>query len=100
MATITLELFELKNLLQDANELGAKTVLIEFGKIPPFVSQSEAYRLFGEGRVKRWVKEGLIKRKKDGNNTSTVRYDRLELEILAKSNNRLTYLDSEERKQK
>lgn len=97
---ITLQKFELANLLRDASELAVKQYRIERGEEKPFISQSEAYRLFGEGVVKRWVKEGLIKRKKDGNNTSTVRYDRLELEILAKSNNRLTYLDSEERKQK
>lgn len=97
---ITLQKYELANMLRDASEIAVQRYRIERGEERPFVSQREAYRLFGEGTVKRWVQEGLIKRKKDGNKTSTVRYDRLELEILSKSNNRLTYLDSEERKQK
>ncbi len=92
--------FELMNLLRDTAELAVKQYRIEKGEESSFISQREAYRLFGTGVVKRWVQEGLIKRKKDGSATSTVRYDRMELELLARSSNRITYLDSEERKKK
>ena len=86
--------------LRDVADITLKQYRIEKGEEKPFISQREAYRLFGTGVVKRWVQEGLIKRKKDGGATSTVRYDRMELELLAKSSNRITYIDSEERKKK
>lgn len=92
--------FEKKQLLIDVAEIVLKQYRIMKGEESSFISQREAYRLFGTGVVKRWVQEGLIKRKKDGSATSTVRYDRIELEALAKSSNRITYLDSEERKKK
>lgn len=92
--------FEKKKLLIDVAEIVLKQYRIEKGDEKPFISQREAYRLFGTGVVKRWVQERLIKRKKDGSSTSTVRYDRIELEALARSSNRTTYIDSEERKKK
>jgi hypothetical protein len=80
--------YELKNLLIDAVELGYKKALVETGQIKSWVSQREAYRLYGEVTVKRWVDENRITPNKDGENTSKVRYDRMILEILAKSSNR------------
>lgn len=96
--SITLEIYELRDLLRDANELGAVQALVSAGIVPEFISQRESYRLYGKGVVDRWVKEGLIRRHKDGNNTSKIRYSKIELETLAKSNNRLTYLTTNERK--
>ena len=86
---IQIETYELRSLLSDAVELGYKKALQETGQIKPFLSQREAYRLYGEVTIKRWVSEHLIFPDKDGNNTSKVRYDRMKLEILAKSSNRL-----------
>lgn len=96
--SINLQKYELANMLRDAGDYAVRQYRIEKGEERPFLSQREAYRIFGEGLVKRWVREGLIKRRKDGEGTSTVRYDRLELEVLSKSNNRLTYLTTKERK--
>lgn len=98
--SLYLENHELLQIIKDSRRLGRIETLVDLGKTPEFISQNEAYRLFGEGVVKRWIQEGLIKRKKDGNNTSKIRLSRIELQDLAITNNRLTYLDSEERKQK
>lgn len=92
-----LELFELKNLLSDAAEIGSVKTLVDLGVIPATLSKREAYRRYGEGVVKRWIEEGLIKVNKDGNNTSKCRLSRVELEILSRANNRLTYLSTAER---
>lgn len=94
---LNLELYELKNLLCDVSEMASIKVLIELGQIPSFISKREAYRLYGEGVVKRWISEGLIKVQKDGNNTSKCRLSRFELEALSKANNRLTYKTTAER---
>lgn len=80
---------ELRELLKDAAELGGLKALIAAGQIPEMISQREAYRLYGEAAVKRWVSEGLIKRHKDGDSTSKVRYSRIELDTLNRTNNRL-----------
>lgn len=92
-----IEIFELRNLLKDAAELGATKALISVGQIPEMISQTDAYKLYGESVVKRWVREGLVKRHKDGDATSKVRYSRIDLDLLARSNNRATYLPTKER---
>ena len=91
--SITLELFELRNLLADAAELGATRALIHVGQLRPFLSQSEAYKIYGRKLIERWIKEGLIKAEKDGARNSGVRLDRLRLEVLAKSSNRASYFN-------
>jgi hypothetical protein len=90
-----IELFELRRLLTDAVELGAKKALQEAGILKPYLKKSEAYRLYGRGIV-----EGLIKIRKDGNQSAAWRLDRIELEIVAKSLNRHTYLSVGERRKK
>lgn len=92
-----IEFNELRQLLKDAAELGSLKTLIAVGNIPEMISQREAYKLYGEGTVKRWVKEGLVKRHKDGDATSKVRYSRIELDTLNRANNRRTYLSTKER---
>jgi len=57
---IEIELFELRRLLTDAVELGAKKALQEAGILKPYLKKSEAYRLYGRGVVDRWIEEGLI----------------------------------------
>ena len=95
-----IELFELRCLLTDAVELGAKKALQEAGILKPYLKKSEAYRLYGRGIVDRWIEEGLIKIRKDGNQSAAWRLDRIELEVVAKSLNRHTYLSVEERRKK
>lgn len=90
---------EYRNALIDAAELGAKKALEQAGLMRPYMKQREAYRLYGESVVKRWIKEGLLKQIKDGNRTSTVRIDRMQIETLEMTSNRATYLSTNERTQ-
>jgi len=76
------------NLLSSAFELGYKKALEDTGERKTFLSERAAYRQFGEANVKRWVTQNLIEPDQDGQNTSKKRYDRMRLEILAKSSNR------------
>jgi hypothetical protein len=88
---------ELRNLLMDAAELGAKKALINAGKLKPYLKKSEAYRLYGRSVIDRWIEERLITPRKDGDYSATWRIDRIELEAVAKASNRTTYLSVNER---
>ena len=95
-----LELYELKSMLMGAASQGALKALISIGAISPTLSKREAYRVYGEGVVKRWIEEGLLTVRKDGNNTSKCRISRLEIEALSIANNRISYLTTAERHNK
>ena len=90
---------EYRNALIDAAEVGAMKALVEIGELKPFLKLREAYRKYGQGTVKRWIAEGLIEVKKDGDRTSSVRIDRIKLLTVAKTCNRATYLTTKERKE-
>lgn len=87
---------EFRNALVDAAELGAKKALTEAGILRPFISEREAFRLYGEAVVRRWVEEGLVHPKQDGPNCKK-RIDRLEIESVWKVSNRSTYIPTSER---
>ncbi|HCY42241.1 MAG TPA: hypothetical protein DHV48_12940 [Prolixibacteraceae bacterium] len=91
-------IFELKNLLADAAELGAKRALLDLGLSKPYLKEREAKRIYGPTIVERWIKEGLITPVKDGNNTASKRISRIQIEAVAKAANRCTYLTMDERK--
>ena len=102
--TYLLEEKHLKDLLADAVEIGFKKGLMTGTmseiKLKPYISKREAHRLYGRAIVDRWIKEGLIKEIKDGDNSSTVRIDRIQIEIIAKSSNRSSFITTEERKKR
>jgi hypothetical protein len=89
---------EFRNALIDAAEIGAKKALQEMGLIKPYLKLREAYRLYGESIVKRWIQEGLIKPLKDGDRNASVRISRLEIDTVARTCNRANYLTTSERK--
>ncbi|MGD9555451.1 MAG: hypothetical protein AB7V25_00365 [Mangrovibacterium sp.] len=77
---ITLTISELKQILQDAAELGAadyaKTQVVG----NDFISQAKSYREFGEGRVRGWKKMGLVHPVRNGKTiNSKIIYSRSEL---------------------
>ena len=84
----------------DAASEGALRALVSIGALSPTLSKREAYRIYGEGTVKRWIEEGLLNIRKDGNNTSKCRISRLEIEALSNANNRISYLSTAERHNK
>lgn len=87
---MTIEPFELQKMLTQAAEIGATAAMSKYGILKPYLSIAEAYRIYGRGNVDRWLKEKLIKRINDGEGTK-IRLNRVELEIVAKTSNRLSY---------
>ena len=83
---ITLELYELKNLCMEMAELGAAQYVKQTKPGEDLVSQREAYRLFQETRVRRWVNNGVVTGTRAGNScNSKVLYSRAELLAADKS---------------
>jgi hypothetical protein len=62
--------------------------LISAGLIKRFISKAEAYRQYGRANVDFWIKSDLVKMVKDGDNSSTLRLDRIQLEAVALTSNR------------
>ena len=80
-------------LLQAGAELGAIIALIKAGKIKPYVTKAEAFRLYGRKNIERWLDEGLLTPRKDGNLSAGWRIDRLEVEIIVKARFLLQHLE-------
>jgi hypothetical protein len=76
------EMIRNKQELIDIAELGARKAISRLGIIRDEISQREAYRLFGEGRVKVWKQRNMISRVKMGEKNSKATYSLIELEVL------------------
>lgn len=72
--TITLELYELKTLCADMAALGVATQEKMKAPAKDQISQREAFRLFQEGRVRRWVETGLVTPQRNGAAKNSTRY--------------------------
>lgn len=91
---ITLELYELKNLCKDMAELGAANYAKMLFPAKDLISQREAYRSFGEARVKRWVTQKLANKVRSGTTKrSKVLYSRAELLAIEKSEQLDNYIN-------
>jgi hypothetical protein len=88
---------EYRNALIDAAELGAIKALVQIGTLRPYLKLNEAKRTYGPAIVERWIREGLVTPIKDGNHTASIRIDRIQIESVAKTCNRATYLTTQER---
>lgn len=102
---ITLQKYELRELLDEVASRAADKAVKQYRREVTleermYICQNEAYRLYGEGIVRNWVKNGLIKRIKDGDRNSKVRYDKILLEELAFKSNRQVYIGQQEEKEK
>jgi len=85
---------EFKKTIQTVTELTTYAVLTKLGLLQPYLSLNEAYKMYGEGTVDRWVREGLIHKIKDGDGNSPVRINRVEIESVAQTSNRAEwYID-------
>lgn len=83
---ITLDLYELKNLCKDMAELGAANYAKMLYPAKDLISQREAYRQFGEARVKDWLKRGLVNKVRNGTSeNSKLLYSRAELLTVEKT---------------
>lgn len=89
---ITVSTYQLKIMLQAAASLGAKVALASTGKMKPYLTKAECFRLCGRKNIERWINEGLLTPRKDGDHSASWRIDRLELEALVLSNEILRFL--------
>ncbi len=64
---ISLDLYELKNICMQMSELGAANYAKRTTPAKDAISQREAYKSFGEARVKRWVSMNLVSSVRSGN---------------------------------
>jgi hypothetical protein len=82
MGALTIE--EKDSMLEMA-ELGAQTVLNRLGITRDSISQREAYSIFGEARVKGWIKRKLIDCKSSGAGANSKKtYSLIELRLIDK----------------
>lgn len=92
---ITLELYELKNLCKDMAELGAANYAKMLFPAKDLISQREAYKQFGEARVKDWLKRELINWVRNGSGQKSKKlYSRAELMAVEKSEKLNLYLNN------
>lgn len=75
--------YKLAAMLEKATEAGANKVLTELGLKKSQISQREAYRRFGEARIKRWRIDGKVRPAKIG---GKIYYDVQKLEQLKSIN--------------
>lgn len=91
---ITLERLELLNLMAEAVRIGImKAQSTSPGgdsTVKKYISQAQAWHLYGRRNVEFWRKSGLIKRLQDGPNLR-YRYDTIELEQVAATSNRVAF---------
>ena len=80
-------------LLQVGAELGAMQALISTGKLKPYITKAQAFRLYGRKNIERWLNEGLLTPRKDGDHSAGWRIDRLELELIVKARFLLQHLE-------
>jgi len=62
--------------------MGAEIALAQLGHLKDEISQREAFRLFGESRVRTWTNTRLCTRIKLGENNTRVTYSRIELDTI------------------
>jgi len=80
-------------LLQAGAELGALITLIKTGQIKPYITKAEAFRRYGRKNIERWLDEGLLTPRKDGNHSAGWRIDLLEAELIVKARFLLQHLE-------
>lgn len=89
---LQLEPHQLKRLIQEAAELGALIALTRTGRLKPYLKKTEAFRRAGRANIERWIDQGAITIRKDGDHSAAWRIDRIELEALVRSAELLRYL--------
>lgn len=81
-----LELYQIKNMCMDMSELGAAHFAKLVTPAKDSISQREAYKMFGEARVKRWVSQDLLNPIRSGSTTrSKIIYSLAELITVEKA---------------
>ena len=74
---------DLLKLVSEVARLASIKTLIQTGTIKPFLKKAEAYRLYERRKIEKWISDGLLTPRKDGNQSAAWRLDRFEIELLA-----------------
>lgn len=77
-----MNLLEEKDFRIECGKLAVDIAFARLGLVKDEISQREASRLYGRGKVKSWVNAGYIQRVKLGAGNSKATYSRIELETL------------------
>jgi hypothetical protein len=72
-------------IISRAAEMGAVVAMAKTGNVRPYISKNEAFRLYGRKNVERWIDDGLVTPRKDGDHSAAWRIDRIELESIVKA---------------
>ena len=84
----TLELYEFKNLIMEMSEIGVANYVKMVAPKSDIISEREAFRKFGEAKVKQWVRDGNIDFKRMGSSkNSRKNYSYSQLITIAKAEN-------------
>lgn len=86
-----MEAFQIRAMINDAVEVAIERFSTEIGALSATVSKAQAYKMYTRTNVDRWISLGLLKGIKKGNKNSKVEFDRVELRLLAKTDNRAIY---------
>mgnify|MGYP003579154839 CR=1 FL=1 len=92
-----MKLKDLTLILKKATDAGAEKALEGSGILQEFLSKSEAYHQYGRTNVDRWIHEGLLVPQSAKGKILHKCIDRVKLEAIAHSSNRVTYLPVAER---
>lgn len=76
----------LAKVLGSLAKLTATEMLTMSGGLKPYISKSEAYRMYGRGKVDKWISEGHLSISQDESGTSSkMRINRSEIDALAQA---------------
>jgi hypothetical protein len=80
-----ISLHQFERAVRITSELAVIATLIRTGRIRPYLKKSEAFRCYGRKNIEKWITEGWITPRKDGDHSAAWRIDRIEVEIHVKS---------------
>lgn len=88
---------ELPDLFVTATLQGVANALAETGFLSGHITKAQAYRIYGRSDVDRWISEGLLSLVRVQGQVSKKCIDRIQLDRIAASSNRISYLPVAER---
>jgi hypothetical protein len=86
-----IDIYQLKGLMVDAAEMGAKKALEECGLVKQDFSMKEAYRSYGRAKVDGWIKDKLLIQHPSNNGSNRMVLKKLDLDILSRATKRITF---------
>lgn len=90
--TVVEESTVIAKLIKSIAKLTATEMLTLSGGLKPFISKSEAYRMYGRGKVDKWIAEGYLSLSQDEAGTSSkMRINRSEIDALAQADDLIHY---------